>query len=352
MPRKVIVCTITKNEEQFIQRWTDSAQEADYRVILDTGSTDGTVEKARNLGIVVHEQQFNPWRFDHARNHLLNLLPLEDAYVINLDADEVLVPGWRTALDQVQEFVTRPRYNYVWNWNADGTPGLTYSGDKIHHRNGFYWRHPVHEVITPTDGEFQLFVEGLEIHHFPDNTKPRSQYLPLLLMSVEETPDDDRNVYYCARELYFNGMLGESVEMFKRHLALPSARWEPERAWSMRYLAKMLPLERGRWLLRAVAEYPSRETWLDLAKLYLEQEDWASCYAAASKCLAITYKPLLYLNEAEPWGTLPAQVAAMSAFRLGLPAEAARLAAQAGGFDLMPEKLTPKTSSTSLEHYS
>ena len=34
---KIAVYTIALNEEQFVYRWSDSAIEADYRFILDTG---------------------------------------------------------------------------------------------------------------------------------------------------------------------------------------------------------------------------------------------------------------------------------------------------------------------------
>lgn len=41
---KIIVYAICKNEEKFVQGWVDTMAEADEIVVLDTGSTDGTVE--------------------------------------------------------------------------------------------------------------------------------------------------------------------------------------------------------------------------------------------------------------------------------------------------------------------
>ena len=41
---KVCVYAICKNEEQFVRRWMQSMSEADLVVVLDTGSTDDTVE--------------------------------------------------------------------------------------------------------------------------------------------------------------------------------------------------------------------------------------------------------------------------------------------------------------------
>ena len=42
---KICVYAIAKNEEQFVDRWMDSMREADWVCVLDTGSTDRTVEK-------------------------------------------------------------------------------------------------------------------------------------------------------------------------------------------------------------------------------------------------------------------------------------------------------------------
>lgn len=44
---KIAVYAISKNEEQFVERFCNSAKDADLILIADTGSTDGTVEKAR-----------------------------------------------------------------------------------------------------------------------------------------------------------------------------------------------------------------------------------------------------------------------------------------------------------------
>jgi glycosyltransferase involved in cell wall biosynthesis len=57
---KIAVYTITKNEEKFIQKWYESAKDADYLVILDTGSSDDTVKIAESLGISVHTKVFSP----------------------------------------------------------------------------------------------------------------------------------------------------------------------------------------------------------------------------------------------------------------------------------------------------
>jgi glycosyltransferase involved in cell wall biosynthesis len=238
---KVAVYTIALNEEQFVEPWYESAKEADYLLIADTGSTDNTVAWARERGINVITVLIKPWRFDMARNASLAALPADIDYCIALDMDEVLLPGWRQELEKAhRNNATRPRYQYTWNWKDDAytEPGLQYGGDKIHSRLGYRWKHPVHEVLVCQGREVQEWIP-LEIHHHPDHSKSRGQYLPLLKLAVDEDPSDDRNAFYYARELYFARDYDAALIEFKRHLSLPTAKWEPERAASMRYLAKI-----------------------------------------------------------------------------------------------------------------
>lgn len=321
MNLKVCVYTIAKNEESFVRRWSQSCADADYRIICDTGSTDGTVAIARECGVIVHEKKFDVWRFDDARNWSLNCIPEDVDVCISLDMDEVLLPGWRKAIESMKEGVTRPRYKYVWSWNSDGSEGLVYGGDKIHSRNGYKWVHPVHEVLMPEINEVQEWIQGLEIHHHPDSTKSRSQYLPLLELAVKERPEDDRNQFYLAREYFYKGVNDLASNHFKIHLNL--SNWAAERAAGCRFLSKTEPWNREKWLHRAIYEdHTRRENWVELAQYYHDVKNWHGCLFASLRSLEIKEKPLDYLCEADAWSWQPHDLVAISSYWLGMYKEA------------------------------
>lgn len=316
---KIVVYTIAKDEAQFVWRWWDSAKDADEIVLVDTGSTDETVIAAETLGITVHQISVSPWRFDDARNAALALLPADADVCVSVDVDEVLRPGWREALEAQWGQANHGRYLYTWNHDEDGNPGVTYWYEKIHARHGFRWKNPVHEILQPDRIEERwVNVEGMEVHHYPDPSKSRGQYLDLLELAVREEPTNDRNAYYYARELMFYGRNAEAVEAYKRHLALPTATWPAERAASYRGLAKVDdPENRERWLIMACDESNEREPMLELAQFYHDRGDWEKCFIVCQRMLSITDQQHSYLTEKEAWGARPHDLMALSAYHLG-----------------------------------
>lgn len=61
---------------------------ADHIIVLDTGSTDNTVELLSSLGVEVHQKTYEHFRFDIARNDSLALVPEEYNIRVCTDIDE------------------------------------------------------------------------------------------------------------------------------------------------------------------------------------------------------------------------------------------------------------------------
>lgn len=314
---KVAIYTIALNEEQFVERWFRSGEGADYFMIMDTGSTDRTVEKALELGINVHQVTIKPWRFDDARNAALFMLPTDIDYCIALDMDEVLQPGWREELERAHEQgITRPLYRFITSWLPDGSPGTEFDGFRIHTRFGYRWRFPIHEIPSPYGIEEKRLKMNFEIHHRPDNNKSRGQYLPLLEMAVKEDPHSERASFYFARELYFHGRFEQSAKEFKRYLTM--AWWAPEKASAMNYLARVEPENAPYWCEKSITEYSgSREPMVLLARYYYDK-DWSLCLDWAQNALLIKEKRLDYIVEDFAWGHEVYDLAALAAYNLGL----------------------------------
>lgn len=324
---KVVVYAICKNESQFVDRWMDSMSEADEVVVLDTGSTDDTVDRLRARGAIVEEEVIQPWRFDTARNHSLELVPDDADICVCTDLDEILQPGWREHLERAwHPGAGQAVYRYTWSFRPDGGEGVVFWIEKIHARHGYRWVHPVHEVITWV-GEGaplpKVMAEGVQLDHHPDPTKSRGQYLALLELSVAEAPDDDRNMHYLGREYMFKGRWDDCIRTLKRHLEMPTALWADERAASMRYIARCYK-EKGErqqarnWYLQAIAQAPHlREPYMDLAQLLYDDQNWDGVLYFTGCALSITQRPRTYICEAAAWSSLPHDLRTIALFRTG-----------------------------------
>ncbi len=304
---KVCVYAISKNEEKFVERWYESMKEADEIYVLDTGSEDNTVKLLKEKGVNVSEEVISPWRFDVARNKSLDLVPEDTDICVCTDLDEVFNSGWRKILED--NYVKGSRVNYTYNWhiNDKGVADVTFLLNNIHPRENYFWCHPVHEVLTSDKEENIITLKNIVLDHYPDSTKSRSSYLPLLELSVKEDPEDDRNMHYLGREYMYYGMWEECINTLKKHLNLKSAKWNLERAASMRFIARSYInlnnlVEAEFWYKLAIKESPnSREGYVELGMLYYSEKRWLDSISYLLKALTIKEKDLIYINEVFCW---------------------------------------------------
>lgn len=215
---KISVYAICKNEEQFVDRWIQSMYEADEIVVLDTGSTDKTVELLQKYEKVkVKVKKIKPWRFDVARNESMKLISSDMDIAVCTDLDEVFEPGWADILRREwKEDTGRAKYSYVWEHTPDGGIHTHIWYQKIHkNTNEWSWKQPVHEYLTNNNDYNTVFLPpSFRLHHYPDNTKSRSNYLSLAKLGVEESPNELLTNFYYLRELILQGQNKEAIEFF------------------------------------------------------------------------------------------------------------------------------------------
>jgi len=115
---KISACVIVKNEEKNIRQWLDGVKDiADEMIVVDTGSTDRTVELAQAGGAIVYHFA---WRNDFAAAKNYALERAKGNWIIFLDADEYFTVQARQAIRSVLEEIhgvqkivgiTSPLYN-------------------------------------------------------------------------------------------------------------------------------------------------------------------------------------------------------------------------------------------------
>lgn len=239
MKNKICVYAICKNEMKFIDKWIESMSEADYIVVLDTGSTDGTFEKLLQDSRItaVKQQIIKPWRFDVARNESMKLIPEDANICVCTDPDELFEPGWaqvlRTKWNDALHY--RAWYKYAWRHDEDGSPSGCFTYDKIHSRHGWKWKYPVHEGIVP-ENDVEEFdhsrvlnvFEEVYLHHYQDKEKARSSYLPLLKVRVEENPDELQSRTHLIHDYLYNAEFDNCINEIENTLKRFESEMTPD----------------------------------------------------------------------------------------------------------------------------
>ncbi|WP_169738603.1 TPR domain-containing glycosyltransferase [Desulfofalx alkaliphila] len=219
---------IVKNEEHYLKRCLSSAKElVDEIIIVDTGSTDGTLEIANNFG---HKVAKVPWAndFSLARNHSLDLATCE--WIIYLDADEELVIDDK---DKFKELLRRKDvegyfFNII-NFTSD-TPG----GQRIKHTNlrlfknrpQYRFKGALHEQIIPSILEFNpnaklLGTDITIIHHGYKNKDielkdKNTRNLNILKNQLNKDAENVFLRYNFAVSLLRNKQLEEAINEFEK----------------------------------------------------------------------------------------------------------------------------------------
>jgi glycosyltransferase involved in cell wall biosynthesis len=175
MPPLLSVAIITKNEEQNLPRTLASVRFADEIVIIDSASTDRTVEIAKSFNARIYDE---PWQGFAAQKNMA-IDRCTGTWVLSLDADEELSPELQIQIRTLlpsnpphDAYFLRRRNLFLGRWIKHGgyypDPKL-----RLFRRNAASFSHsalfterPVHETIA-FDGESITLDYDLIHHAYP-----------------------------------------------------------------------------------------------------------------------------------------------------------------------------------------
>jgi GT2 family glycosyltransferase/SAM-dependent methyltransferase/tetratricopeptide (TPR) repeat protein len=239
---RVSVCLIAKNEEQFLAKCLQSVRAfASQIVVVDTGSTDRTIEIAEEFGAEVHSF---PWcdDFSAARNAALEQATGD--WILILDADEEMGPDQKEIITKELSAASILGYRLPIIDKGREQDGCSYVPRLFRNAPGLFFVGRIHEqafssiqVRCQQWGLKHQLGKAVLLHHGYASEVMASRNkiernLRLLERAIEEMPDEAHLIMSLGLELVRSGKLEAGLERyweaFRLMSELPAVEITPE----------------------------------------------------------------------------------------------------------------------------
>ena len=292
-------CMIVKNEEAFLKQCLDSVKAyVDEIIIVDTGSTDKSVEIARQYTDKVY---FHAWEdsFSKARNQALSYATGD--WILQIDGDEELVAGSGPKLRQaVREAGPADAFHVnIISTFSNGMKEARHNFERLFRNNGMI--HYAGIVHNRVEGAAMVKASRIEMMHYGydvDEKKASEKFLrtkALLIRQIAEEPDNPMPHHYLGTSYLARNMLESATDELVRAIDLAEAAKDknPLYLWS-HHNAALAFFNRGHldqadlYSLRAIEKCPQHlDSFYMLAVVAAEKEKWQEVLSYGKRYLEL-----------------------------------------------------------------
>ena len=194
------LCMIVKNEENNLARCLESVKDiVDEMIVVDTGSTDSTVEIAKSFGANVYQ---HPWNgsFSDARNY--SLKQAGGNWILIMDADDEMIEESRQAVRDLIKYSDADAYFFETLSYVGEKPGIDVLMNMnlrlLKNGKGYFFSNPIHEQIYSNilalNPSAKIINKDIKIYHYGYLNKnisehnKRARNIELLEKELKENP--------------------------------------------------------------------------------------------------------------------------------------------------------------------
>ncbi len=292
-------CMIVKNEETLLKQCLESVKDyVDELIIVDTGSTDGTVEIARQFTDKVH---FHPWEgsFSKARNQ--SLAYASGDWIFIIDADEEIVQG---SGEKLREAVRSAgpadaiQANIISTY-SNGAKSARHNSERLFRNNGvIHYEGIVHNRV---EGPSNIKESKIELMHYGydvEEKKAQEKFVrtsDLLKKQIEENPEDPSPHHYLGASYLSRGMNEDAAResIIAIELAERKNDAHPMYLWARHDAAiaffRMGDLDKaGEYSRDALRKYPEHlDSYYTLTMIAGERGEWKDVFSHGARFLEL-----------------------------------------------------------------
>ena len=321
----ISLCMITKNEEHFLPQCLESVKGiVDEIIIVDTGSTDKTIEIAKEYGAKVYNF---PWEnnFSQARNEFLKYVTSD--WILVLDADEVLAPESKNNLKELIKLPVLQLTGYqvkIRNYTQENSemdsvehytmrifpnsPKLRYTGvihEQMEHVEG---KNKLDKLIT---NDIIILHYGYERKLMTERGKS-DRNLEMLEHAIQEEKENPFHYFNLGLTYKVAGKLEESLEALQTSIKMCKDKEQFPTYISATYsyllsvLDELLRFEEAIEVAKEAEKftYNNGDYWINLGTAYTatgEYDKAVEAYKKASSLRTEEFTSLVYDKGATTW---------------------------------------------------
>lgn len=215
---EISLCMIVKDEEDVIERCLNSVSNViDEVIIVDTGSSDTTIEKVKSLGAKVYNFE---WINDFSKARNFSFSKATKDYILWIDADDILTENDAERLlnlkENLDENVDSVTMNYILEVDENNKPLYSLKRNRLVKRSrNFKWVGYVHEYL-------EVYGKGLEGNFAIEHGKIK-EYTDRNLKIFKDMEKNNKNftprdMYYYANELFDNKYYNEAINKYRKFI--------------------------------------------------------------------------------------------------------------------------------------
>jgi len=222
MKNKVSLCMIVKNEEKYLPQCLNSVKSlVDEIIVVDTGSTDKTVEIAEGFGAKVYHFQWTN-SFSQARNESLKYATKD--WILIMDADDEFCNEDK---EKFKQLINSPlddnslyffeTLNYCGSAINSNNISVNLNPRLLKNNHGFYYEGKVHNQLVNSKFTINDVNYSIAIYHYgylDENIKSkdkRNRNITLLEEQLGKNPHDKYANFNLGNEYFALGDMNKSL---------------------------------------------------------------------------------------------------------------------------------------------
>jgi len=225
MNTTISLAIIVKNAEATFDRCLSTFKEiSDEIIVVDTGSTDRTLEIARKYTDKIY---YFPWIDDFSAARNFSFEKCTKDFINWCDSDDYILPEdiqKVKSLDFSDKEIIVCNYEYAhdeYDRSICTVPRERFTRRDLFTSGKVRWEGEIHEFLTLGGN---LHVSDVSTHH--NKQHGTSERNLKILEKVVKKKDSSRNVYYLGKELFEFGRYDESIKYLDMFVARTDGFWE------------------------------------------------------------------------------------------------------------------------------